>query len=87
MTVTHTVTHRTVNHAGAQRKRCTCGGKVESHGTGANWGDLCCIRCGQAYCQDCGAALRMDTLTCPGLEQRRKPLGHLTQQLGVYRGR
>lgn len=48
------------------RSVCACGGSVMMHGTGANWGDLKCTRCGAEYCQDCGDAL-VGNSRCPNV--------------------
>lgn len=39
------------------REQCDCGKPLPPRPTMGDWGRWRCRKCGQAYCQDCGAAL------------------------------
>lgn len=48
---------------------CPCGAELPSlFGRPVDWGDWCCLRCGQAYCQDCGSHINMETMQCEAYE-------------------
>lgn len=49
-------------------KPSCCGVTLAECGTGGNWGDWKCMRCGTAFCQDCGAQINMWTMQCSAYE-------------------
>lgn len=53
------------------RTHCTCGTELKIFGVGGNWGDWKCMRCGTAYCQDCGSQINMWTMQCIAYEEAK----------------
>ena len=55
------------------RATCGCGSELVKHSEPrGNWGDWTCAKCGQAFCQDCGAVIDMLTMQCTAYEAEKE---------------